>query len=284
MDKGLGVFQCVVDTLYDIAFAQQYLVPQRHKLVLHVGLYACNKVYAIVEEVIEEPLRDVSPVGEEPAVQILCQHFPHLRVAVVCVGRGEAESDDFGLVVADEVQLEPVAPSHRPFAVGGKTFEDLVHVSPDVVTDGYHSGIQITHAVAPAEGAHFQEEHHDEKHAAFQFHETVVRNRRWEEVLAGAEDIVDVKMLETLVASKVEHQLHGHNLAVGHRGLAAATLHPRSREEVFLKFGVKIFAEFVHNTENLSNFVIGNHKSVFFYYFEIQLQKYKIYYDYLLFF
>ena len=71
-------------------------------------------------------------------------------------------------------------------------------------------------------------------------------------------------MLETLVASKVEHQPHGHNLAVGHRGLAAATLLPRSREEVFLLFGVKIFAEFVHSTENLSNFVIGNRKSVFF--------------------
>ena len=260
MNKGLGVLQRVVYTLYDIAFAKQYLVPQRHKLVLHVGLYACYEVYTIVEE----PLRDVSSVGEEPAVQILCQHFPHLWVAVVGVGRGEAESDDFGLVVADEVQLEPVAPSHRPFAVGGKTTEHLVHVSPDVVTDGYHGGIHVAHAVAPAEGTHFQEEHHDEKHAAFQLHETVVRNRRWEEILADAEDIVDVKMLETLVASKVEHQLHGHNLAVGHRGLAAATLLPRSREGVFLKFGVEIFAEFVHSSENFSNFVIGNHKSVFF--------------------
>ena len=40
--------------------------------------------------------------------------FHTLGVAVVGVGRGEAEGDDFRLFSADEVQLEPVAPTHRP--------------------------------------------------------------------------------------------------------------------------------------------------------------------------
>lgn len=44
MDERLGVLQRVVDALDDIAFAQHYLVPQRHELVLHVGLYACDEV------------------------------------------------------------------------------------------------------------------------------------------------------------------------------------------------------------------------------------------------
>lgn len=69
-------------------------------------------------------------------------------------------------------------------------------------------------------------------------------------------------MLEALVAPEVEHQLHGHNLTVGHGRLAAAALLPGGREEVFLKFCLEILAEFVNNTENYSNFVVGNHKAV----------------------
>lgn len=68
VDERLGVLQRVVDALDDIAFAQHYLVPQRHEPVLHVGLYASDEVYAVGEEVVEEPLRDVSTVGEQPAV------------------------------------------------------------------------------------------------------------------------------------------------------------------------------------------------------------------------
>ena len=36
VDKRLGVLQRVVDAFNDIAFAQHYLVPQWHELVLHV--------------------------------------------------------------------------------------------------------------------------------------------------------------------------------------------------------------------------------------------------------
>ena len=58
-------------------------------------------------------------------------------------------------------------------------------------------------------------------------------------------------MLETLVPSEVAHQLYGHYLDVGHGRLAAATLLPGGREDVFLKFGGEILAKFVHSTENL---------------------------------
>jgi hypothetical protein len=132
------------------------------------------------------------------------------------------------------------------------------------VADGYHGGVHVAHAVAPTESAHPQKEHHDEEHTALQLHEAVVRDCRGEEVLAAAENVVNVEMFEALVPSEVEHQLHGHYLAVGHGRLAAATLLARGREEVFLKLGVEIFAEFVHGTENFSNFVVGNHKDCIF--------------------
>ena len=181
-------------------------------------------MYAVLEEIVKEPLRDVSAVSEQLAVQVFCQHLPYLGVAAVGIGSGEAEGDDFRLIVAYEVQLEPVAPTHRPLSVVGKPIEHLVHVPSDVVADGYHGGFHVTHAVAPAERAHLQEEHHDEEHAALQLHETVVRHCRGEEVLAATKDVVNIEMLETLVASEVEHQLHRHYLAVGHCRIAAATL------------------------------------------------------------
>ena len=136
MDERLGVLQHVVDTLDDVVFAQHYLVPQRHELVLHVGLYASDEVYAVVEEVVKEFLQDVSAVGEQLAVQVFCQHLPYLGVAVVGVGSGEAEGDDLRPVVADEVQLEAVAQAHSPHAVVGKPSEHLVHVTSDVMADG----------------------------------------------------------------------------------------------------------------------------------------------------
>ena len=70
MDKRLSVLQRVVDALDDIAFAQHYLVPQRHEPVLHVGLYAGDEVYAVVEEVVEEPAAEAveeAPAEEAPA-------------------------------------------------------------------------------------------------------------------------------------------------------------------------------------------------------------------------
>jgi len=128
------------------------------------------------------------------------------------------------MIFAWSLQMKcSLKPWHQPIVplpVASKPFEHIVHVSPDVVADGYHGGVHVAHAIAPTESTHPQKEHHDEEHTALQLHEAVVRDCRGEEILAAAEDVVDVEMLEALVPSKVEHQLHGHNLAVGHGRLA----------------------------------------------------------------
>ena len=100
--------------------------------------------------VVEEPLRDISAVGEKIAVWIFSQHFPQLVFTVVGVGGGEAVGYDLHLVVADEVHLEDMAPTHRSFAAGGKSIEHLVHISSDVVTNVYGVGVHLAHSVSPA--------------------------------------------------------------------------------------------------------------------------------------
>lgn len=69
---------------------------------------------------------------------------------------------------------------HSPLAVVSKPIEHLVHVSSDVVADGYRGGVHVARAVALAECAHLQEEQHDEEHVTLQLHTMVVQDYREE--------------------------------------------------------------------------------------------------------
>ena len=183
MNQRLGILKRVVDALDDEALTQEYLVPQRHEPVLHVGPDARNEVKAVVEEFVEKPLRDVAAVREEPAVKLLRQHLPHPRVAVVGIGGREDEGDNLRPVVAHEVNLKAVAPTHRPLPVGSQAGEHFVGIAPHVVAHGYHGRIHIAHAVAAPEGDHLQEEHHNEEHPSLKLHEPDIGHRCREEVL-----------------------------------------------------------------------------------------------------
>ncbi len=90
------------------------------------------------------------------------------------------------------MQLESVAPSHRPLPVSGKTGENLVGIPAQVVAYGYHGGVHEGDASAPPEGVEVQEEHHLEEHPALQFHKAVVGHRIREVTLEVDADEVQV--------------------------------------------------------------------------------------------
>ena len=77
MDKVGLVLQQFVDAFYYISFAQHHLVPQGHKLVLHVWFEPVNEVDALVEEVFKEALLDVALVGKHFVVEHLGEDPPH---------------------------------------------------------------------------------------------------------------------------------------------------------------------------------------------------------------
>ena len=58
---------------------------------------------ALVEEVLEEALLDVAPVGKHFTVEHFREHLPHPGVPVVHVCRGKAEGEDVALLVAQQV-------------------------------------------------------------------------------------------------------------------------------------------------------------------------------------
>ena len=53
------------------------------------------------------------------------QDCPDLRVPVIHIGTCETERNDLASVVADQMQFETMAPSHRPFPISSQTFEYL---------------------------------------------------------------------------------------------------------------------------------------------------------------
>ena len=71
-------------------------------------------------------------------------------------------------------------------------------------------------------------------------------------------------MLEVAVGVEVETDQDRDDLRVGHYALPAAFRSVgRKRKGVFRHLGFKFLAEIVGDTENFSNFTLGNHDTVY---------------------
>ena len=71
-------------------------------------------------------------------------------------------------------------------------------------------------------------------------------------------------MLEVAVGVEVEADQNRDDLRIGHHTLPAAFRGVRrGRKGVFCHLDFKFFAKIVGNTENFSNFTLGNHDTVF---------------------
>ncbi len=203
------------------------------------------------------------PVCKELSVKRLGQDCPDLRVSVVHVGSRETERDDLSPVVADQMQLEAVTPSHRSFPVGSQAFEDLVGITSEIMADWNHCRVHEADACTAPEGREVQEEHHLEEHAALQFHEAVVGYGMGEGCFHVLPDEEEVVMLEIAERAKLEHHQDGHHLTVGEGCLSvAAYLTIRGHKRPFVHLLIKFFAKFIHGTENFRNFVVGNHECI----------------------
>ncbi len=262
-DVRLVLEQCV-DTLDDVTFTKHDLVPHGHEPVLHAGFQAVHQVYAVGEQRLEQLLLDISPVGKDLPEEHLGEHVPHTPVAVVDVGTCKTERYYLPAVIAEEVQLEAVAPAHRTPTVGGVTFEHLVVITSHVVAYRYHRAVHVRYSRTMAESGEFHEHHHKEKHPWHQLDEPVVGDRVGEitvQVSAYEERVVLLEIGET---AEVVTDDDGHHLAVGHApfpvSATLAVLRGKTGNQVLLQLGIKILAEFIDNTKYFYNFVCGNHQ------------------------
>lgn len=133
-----SILQHVVDGFYDASLAQHHPVVERYQLVFHIHPQSCHQLYPVLEQAVEQFLRDIPLVGKQLAIQPFCQYLEHLRILVAHVCPGKQERDNLTPIIASQMQLEAVAPTHCPLAIGGNTLEHLVCISSEVVAYGYH--------------------------------------------------------------------------------------------------------------------------------------------------
>lgn len=168
------VLQQVVYAFDDAPFPEHDSVPHGHELVFHVGLEPVDEMDALVEKLFKEGLLYISSAGEDLPVEFPGEDGPHTPVPVIHVCPGKTKSDYVSAVIAQQMQLESVTPSHGALPVLGHILEHLVRVAAQIVADGYHRGVHETDAAAFSEGPQLQEEHQGEERAGHQLDKAVV--------------------------------------------------------------------------------------------------------------
>ena len=116
-------------------------------------------------------------------------------------------------VVAQQVQLEAVTPSHGTLPVLGQPLEDFVEVTSDVVAYRDHGAVDKRNARAFAEGIEFHEHHHLEENAWHEFRETIVGNSVRKLLPELSTDTAEIVFLEVSVRAEMTACQDGHNLA-----------------------------------------------------------------------
>lgn len=228
------VLEQVVDALDDVPLPE-------HEPVLHVGFQPVYKMYAPVKEALEKFLPDVSPVCKDLPVEFPGEDRPHSSVPVINVCSCETKRYDFPAVVALQVQLEPVASSHRSPAIRGHTLEDPVGIASEVVAHRYHRGIDKTDAAAPAEATELHEEHQVEEHAWHEFNETVIRDGIRKTAGKMPLYIKEAVMLEIGKRAEVAAYKYGHYIAVNQPPLVVAvTVFPVPKKKFFVHSDTKL--------------------------------------------
>lgn len=132
------------------------------------------KMYPPVKEVLEKWLLDIPLVSEDLSIELPGEDRPYLFIPVIDVYSSKTDCYDFATVIAHQMKLESVAPSHRPLSISSHSLENLVGIAAQVVTHGEHRGVHETDATAPGKALKLHKEHQVEEHAGHEFHKSVI--------------------------------------------------------------------------------------------------------------
>ena len=176
----------------------------------------------MVEEVLKELLLDVELVGKHFAVERLGEDPPHPWAPVVYVCGSQAEGEHIAHLVAQQMKLEPMTPTHRPLSVLGKPIKHLVEFPSHVVAYGNHRTVYETNARALSKTLDAHEGHQVEEHAGHEFHETRVGHGLREVACQMLLDEEEVIVLEVAERAKMVAQQNGYDFALGHLPFAVS--------------------------------------------------------------
>jgi len=97
------VFQKIIHRLYHRTFAQQYLVPHIHQLILHIFPQSRDQLNALFIQTFKQILGDVTAIPEEFPLQFTAQNVDDINVPVIYIAWRKAKGAYFPAVVDNQV-------------------------------------------------------------------------------------------------------------------------------------------------------------------------------------
>ena len=255
------VLEQIINGFNDMPFSKRHPVIKRHEPVLHVGFDSMNESDAVIKQAVKQSWGDVPLVCKDLSVQVFGQYLPHFWVPVIHICSREAEGYNLTSVIAQQVELESMTPSHRALSVCGYPLEDLVGITPEVMAYRYHCTVHEAYAGTPPEGEKFEKECQLEEYPLFRLDKPIIGYRIREILLHASADAEEIIVFEIAVSTEMEQEKNGHDFAVGKGGFSVVVfplIH--SRKEVSLYFLLKMLVKLIQNAKNIYNFVFGNHK------------------------
>ena len=194
------ILKLIVDGLYYGAFSEQYLVRNDHKRVLHLVFKFGYQLNAINKELAEQVFADVATVTDQLAIKLFCEMRYFQRFPIVNVSWGEHKVNNFAHLVANDMQLKSIEPSHRAFAPLSNASEGLMLEYSLVLAHSQRGAIDKTYTSAFAHKYLFYKDGKFHNGASFQFHESIVRHCFRKKVAHIFAHILNIEMLQASVS------------------------------------------------------------------------------------
>ena len=137
-----------------------------------------NEPDTLTEQILEKFLFDISSVSKHLSIEYLCKYYPYSTIPVIYVCPCKTELYHFPRIIAEQMQLESMAPAHGTLAILGKIGKNLIEMPSYIVTYRNHRAVNERYACTLAEGMEFHEQHHLEEHTGHEFHKTVIGDGR----------------------------------------------------------------------------------------------------------
>ena len=169
----------------------------------------------MTEQILEEFLLDVSSVSKHLSIENLCKYRPYPAIPVVYVCPCKTECHHFTRIIAKQMQLESMTPTHSALTTLGKTGKDLVEMPSYIVTYRNHRTINKRNTCTFAEGMELHEQHHLKEHTGHEFYKTIIGDGSREIMPELDTDTVLIILLEITICTEVIAYKDCHDFAFG---------------------------------------------------------------------
>jgi len=237
------ILELVDDSLDEGTFAQKQAICQGQKNMAHVLAQFGDEAQSLGDqELLGEGLRDVAFIAEEATEKPVNQAMH--RTTVVGVARSEAEGQQLGAIVDDEVELEPVEPPDRRLAAACVDTKDPVLLDACRMADGEGGGVdEAQTGTLPLLGVQVDGERHEV--AWHEFHEARVAHQVWKLLAQRQLHMLGIEPFAGPIAGLLQEDEDGQDLCWVQSGSAATVSLPRG-EQLALPQRFKVLPEGIH--------------------------------------